>query len=52
MEGVRAQIIDKDRDPWWSPASLAGVTDADVALFFAPLGDRELGLAATSGPTD
>ncbi|MFE2936201.1 enoyl-CoA hydratase/isomerase family protein [Streptomyces sp. NPDC059278] len=52
VEGVRAQIIDKDRDPRWTPAALTGVTDADVALFFAPLGDRELGLAATSGPTD
>ncbi|MEL5954054.1 enoyl-CoA hydratase/isomerase family protein [Streptomyces sp. CLV115] len=52
VEGVRAQIIDKDRDPRWSPAALAGVTDADVALFFAPLGDRELGLATTSGSTD
>ncbi|MEV6117500.1 enoyl-CoA hydratase/isomerase family protein [Streptomyces sp. NPDC052109] len=45
MEGIRAQIIDKDRRPRWSPATLAEVTDADVARFFAPLGDRELGLA-------
>ncbi|MEU9623063.1 enoyl-CoA hydratase/isomerase family protein [Streptomyces sp. NPDC098085] len=56
VEGVRAQIIDKDRDPRWSPADLAEVTDADVALFFAPLGDRELGLHpgpdAASGTTD
>ncbi|WP_405720160.1 enoyl-CoA hydratase/isomerase family protein [Streptomyces sp. NBC_00046] len=49
VEGVRAQIVDKDRDPHWSPADLAEVTDADVALFFTPLGDRELGLAAASG---
>ncbi|MGW1846374.1 enoyl-CoA hydratase/isomerase family protein [Streptomyces sp. NPDC001966] len=52
VEGVRAQIVDKDRDPHWSPADLAEVTDADVALFFAPLGDRELGLAAVSGTAD
>ncbi|MEE1840181.1 MULTISPECIES: enoyl-CoA hydratase/isomerase family protein [unclassified Streptomyces] len=51
VEGVRAQIIDKDRDPRWSPASLAEVTEADVALFFAPLGDRELGLTAAPGAT-
>ncbi|MES4892399.1 enoyl-CoA hydratase/isomerase family protein [Streptomyces sp. NPDC096012] len=45
VEGIRAQVIDKDREPRWSPATLAEVTDADVARFFAPLGDRELGLA-------
>jgi enoyl-CoA hydratase len=45
VEGIRAQVIDKDRDPRWSPATLAEVTDADVARFFAPLGERELGLA-------
>ncbi|WP_329223231.1 enoyl-CoA hydratase/isomerase family protein [Streptomyces sp. NBC_01485] len=45
VEGIRAQVIDKDRDPRWSPATLAEVTDADVARFFTPLGDRELGLA-------
>ncbi|MEU8509391.1 enoyl-CoA hydratase/isomerase family protein [Streptomyces brevispora] len=44
VEGVRAQIIDKDRNPRWSPAGLAEVTEADVARFFAPLGDGELGL--------
>ncbi|WP_307832002.1 enoyl-CoA hydratase/isomerase family protein [Prauserella cavernicola] len=45
-EGIRAQIIDKDRDPAWSPASLAEVTDEQVAAYFVPLGERELGLAA------
>ncbi|MFB7455204.1 enoyl-CoA hydratase/isomerase family protein [Streptomyces sp. NPDC056188] len=45
VEGIRAQVIDKDRDPRWSPGTLAEVTDADVGRFFAPLGDRELGLA-------
>jgi enoyl-CoA hydratase len=44
VEGIRAQIIDKDRNPRWSPATLAEVTDADVDRFFAPLGERELGL--------
>ncbi|MFF2012979.1 enoyl-CoA hydratase/isomerase family protein [Streptomyces sp. NPDC058195] len=46
VEGVRAQIVDKDRTPHWNPATLAEVTEADVASFFSPLGDRELGLAA------
>ncbi|MEU7382352.1 MULTISPECIES: enoyl-CoA hydratase/isomerase family protein [unclassified Streptomyces] len=45
VEGIRAQVIDKDRDPRWSPGTLAEVTDADVNRFFTPLGDRELGLA-------
>ncbi|MEU3825453.1 enoyl-CoA hydratase/isomerase family protein [Streptomyces sp. NPDC029080] len=45
VEGIRAQVVDKDRRPSWSPATLSEITDADVARFFAPLGDRELGLA-------
>ncbi len=49
VEGVRAQIIDKDRRPRWSPATLAEVTDADVQRRFTPLGDRELGLAPPEG---
>jgi enoyl-CoA hydratase len=51
VEGVRAQIVDKDRNPRWSPPTLAEVTEADVALFFTPLGDRELGLAAAPRTT-
>ncbi|MFI9052044.1 enoyl-CoA hydratase/isomerase family protein [Streptomyces sp. NPDC053427] len=35
-EGIRAQVIDKDRAPKWSPDTLAEVGDADVARFFAP----------------
>ncbi|MYT26813.1 enoyl-CoA hydratase/isomerase family protein, partial [Streptomyces sp. SID7760] len=45
VEGVRAQVVDKDRTPRWSPPALAEVTGADVERFFAPLGeDRELRL--------
>jgi len=40
-EGVRAVIVDKDNAPRWRPASLAGVTDAEVERHFAPL-EREL----------
>ncbi len=43
VEGIRAQVIDKDREPRWSPATLAEVTDADVAAYFRELGDHELG---------
>ena len=39
VEGIRAQLVDKDRNPKWSPASLAAVTGADVAAYFAPLVD-------------
>ncbi|WP_031064912.1 enoyl-CoA hydratase/isomerase family protein [Streptomyces sp. NRRL WC-3742] len=46
VEGIRAQVIDKDRDPHWSPGSLAEVTDADVERFFAPRPDGGLGLDA------
>ncbi|MEV7215553.1 enoyl-CoA hydratase/isomerase family protein [Kitasatospora cineracea] len=45
-EGIRAQVIDKDRSPRWNPATLAAVAPAAVARYFRPLGDRELGLAA------
>jgi enoyl-CoA hydratase len=41
VEGIRAQVIDKDRNPKWSPASLEAVTTADVEAYFAPA-DREL----------
>ncbi|MDV7278435.1 enoyl-CoA hydratase/isomerase family protein, partial [Rhodococcus oxybenzonivorans] len=44
VEGIRAQVVDKDRNPQWSPATLAEVTDEQVDAFFAPLGDLELGL--------
>jgi enoyl-CoA hydratase len=43
-EGVRATIIDKDGAPKWSPSDLAGVGDADVETYFAPLGNKELKL--------
>ncbi|WP_227998772.1 enoyl-CoA hydratase/isomerase family protein [Nocardia australiensis] len=44
VEGIRAQVIDKDRNPQWSPATLAEVTAARVDAYFAELGERELGL--------
>jgi enoyl-CoA hydratase len=36
VEGIRAQVIDKDRNPKWSPPSLAAVTQADVDAYFQP----------------
>ncbi|WP_457965392.1 enoyl-CoA hydratase/isomerase family protein [Arthrobacter sp. D1-29] len=43
-EGIRAQVVDKDRTPHWKPATLRDVRPEDVEQFFVPLGDRELNL--------
>ncbi|MFJ2173541.1 enoyl-CoA hydratase/isomerase family protein [Streptomyces sp. NPDC087851] len=45
VEGIRARVVDKDRDPQWSPKELAQVTEADVARFAAPPPGGDLGLA-------
>jgi enoyl-CoA hydratase len=44
-EGIRAQVIDKDRTPAWSPATLDAVSLKSVRDYFSPLGSRDLGLA-------
>ncbi len=44
FEGVRAAIIDKDKNPRWSPATLEEVSDGDIARYFEPLGAAELQL--------
>jgi enoyl-CoA hydratase len=36
VEGIRAQLVDKDRNPQWSPASIEAVTQADVDAYFVP----------------
>ena len=43
-EGIRAALVDKDRNPQWEPATLAGVSASYVEVHFAPLGDAELAL--------
>ncbi|HTK84710.1 MAG TPA: enoyl-CoA hydratase/isomerase family protein [Patescibacteria group bacterium] len=35
-EGVRAAVIDKDKQPQWDPATLENITEKDVARYFAP----------------
>jgi enoyl-CoA hydratase len=35
VEGVRAQLVDKDRDPRWSHESIEDVSEADVRAVFA-----------------
>ncbi|MES2169562.1 MAG: enoyl-CoA hydratase/isomerase family protein [Actinomycetota bacterium] len=44
VEGVRAQVIDKDRRPKWSPATLGEVRPEAVAAYFEPIGADELDL--------
>ncbi|MGK4904316.1 enoyl-CoA hydratase/isomerase family protein [Streptomyces albus] len=44
VEGVRAQLVDKDRRPRWSPATAAEVSDAEVARHFAAPPGGGLGL--------
>jgi len=41
-EGVRAAVIDKDRNPRWSPPAIEDVTPAIVAPYFAEIGADEL----------
>jgi enoyl-CoA hydratase len=41
-EGVRAAVIDKDRNPRWSPATIEDVTPEMLAPYFASIGVDEL----------
>jgi enoyl-CoA hydratase len=41
-EGVRAAVIDKDRNPKWSPARVEDVTPEMLAPYFAEIGTDEL----------
>jgi enoyl-CoA hydratase len=42
IEGIRAAIVDKDRNPVWRPDTLEGVTPDIVERHFRPLGPLEL----------
>ena len=41
-EGVRAAVIDKDRNPRWSPPRIEDVTPEMMAPYFAEIGADEL----------
>jgi enoyl-CoA hydratase len=41
-EGVRAAVIDKDRNPRWSPPAIEDVTPEMIAPYFAEIGADEL----------
>jgi len=47
-EGVRAAVIDKDRNPKWSPPRIEDVTPAMLAPYFAEIGADELVFAPTT----
>ena len=41
-EGVRAQVIDKDRTPRWNPPTLEEVSAEEVAACFEPIGHPDI----------
>ena len=45
LEGVRAQVVDKDRKPVWRPSNRDDVTSDHVDAYFAPTVHGSLGLA-------
>lgn len=50
VEGIRAQVIDKDRAPRWSPATLAEVTPAMIERYFAPVPAGDLAAGDRGSP--
>ncbi len=42
LEGIRAQVIDKDRTPKWTHSSPADLTQAEIDRMIEPLGENEL----------
>ncbi len=50
IEGVRALLVDKDRQPKWRPARLEDVRPGTVAAYLMPLPrHEELGLKPPKG---
>lgn len=41
-EGIRALLVDKDKNPQWNPKKLSDVIDATVQSHFTSLGENEL----------
>lgn len=52
VEGVRAQVIDKDRNPQWKPPHISALTTDHIDTFFAPLTEPELGLGSSPLPKE
>jgi len=47
-EGVRAAVIDKDRNPKWSPPRIEDVTPEMIAPYFVEIGNDELVFGQTN----
>ena len=41
-EGIRAALIDKDRQPKWNPERISEVPDQEIEGCFEPLGEKDL----------
>ncbi|MFG2225024.1 enoyl-CoA hydratase/isomerase family protein [Streptomyces sp. NPDC048644] len=52
VEGIRAQVIDKDRDPHWSPPTIEEVTEADVDRYFTAPDAGGLALTTAHAPQE
>lgn len=50
LEGIRAQVIDKDRNPHWQPVGLDEVSDTEIATSFIP--DERSALDLTAPPQE
>ena len=48
LEGIRAQIVDKDRSPKWRHPNVESVSRKDIDSLLAPLGDEALDLDSTN----
>lgn len=40
-EGVRAQVIDKDKNPRWQPSELADISNESLDAIFSPMPNGE-----------
>lgn len=45
FEGVRALLVDKDKNAKWQPATVSEVSNEAVERYFSKLGSKELQLA-------
>ncbi len=43
-EGIKVRIVERDREPRWSPATLAEVSEGEIEALFGPAADGELEL--------